>query len=219
MAEDQEATDKEQDLTTGEATELERLLDDAGGGDEAAGGLKAKFKKILSNKKLLMIYGGGFLVLILAIGVGAYFFLGEKEADVVPLEEQADVVPLEEQAVDEKIIEEEEEVIIKKVNIYELEPFFLPIREDGKETGRFISISANLLLSNRVLYKEIDRVLPLVRKDIYNILRRKRPSDFTLKRSRTEERIKKEILTASNFLLLAGTGTITDVFFTRFMVK
>ena len=219
MAEDQEATDKEQDLTTGEATELERLLDDAGGGDEAAGGLKAKFKKILSNKKLLMIYGGGFLVLILAIGVGAYFFLGEKEADVVPLEEQADVVPLEEQAVDEEIIEEEEEVIIKKVNIYELEPFFLPIREDGKETGRFISISANLLLSNRVLYKEIDRVLPLVRKNIYNILRRKRPSDFTLKRSRTEERIKKEILTASNFQLLAGTGTVTDVFFTRFMVK
>ena len=219
MAEDQEATDKEQDLTTGEATELERLLDDAGGGDEAAGGLKAKLKKILSNKKLLMIYGGGFLVLILAIGVGAYFFLGEKEADVVPLEEQADVVPLEEQAVDEEIIEEEEEVIIKKVNIYELEPFFLPIREDGKETGRFISISANLLLSNRVLNREIDKVLPLIRKNIYTILRRKRPSDFTLKRSRAEERIKKEILTASNTQLLAGTGTITDVFFTRFMVK
>ena len=210
MAEDQEATDKEQDLTAEEAAELERLLDDAGGGDEAAGGLKAKFKKILSNKKLLMIYGGGFLVLILAIGVGAYFFLGEKEADVVSLEEQA---------VEEEIIEEEEEVIIEKVNIYELEPFFLPIREDGKETGRFISISANLLLSNRVLNKEIDKVLPLVRKSIYNILRRKRPSDFILKRSRTEERIKKEILIASNTLLLAGTGTITDVFFTRFMVK
>ena len=194
MAEDQEATDKEQDLTT----------------DEAAGGLKAKFKKILSNKKLLMIYGGGFLVLILAIGVGAYFFLGEKEADVVPLEEQA---------VEEEIIEEEEEVIIKKVNIYELEPFFLPIREDGKETGRFISISANLLLSNRVLNREIDKVLPLIRKNIYTILRRKRPSDFTLKRSRAEERIKKEILIASNTQLLAGTGTITDVFFTRFVVK
>ena len=215
MAEDQEATDKEQDLTTGEATELDRLLDDAGGGDEAAGGLKAKFKKILSNKKLLMIYGGGFLVLILAIGVGAYFFLGEKEADVVPLEEQA---------VEEEIIEEEEEVKIKKVkikkvNIYNLEPFFLPIREDGKETGRFISISANLLLSNRVLNREIDKVLPLIRKNIYTILRRKRPSDFTLKRSRAEERIKKEILIASNTQLLAGTGTITDVFFTRFMVK
>ncbi|HBP11615.1 MAG TPA: hypothetical protein DD452_06700, partial [Nitrospina sp.] len=166
-------------------------------------------------KKLLMIYGGGLLVLIIAIGVGAYFFLGEKEGDVVPLEEQA---------VEEEIIEEEEEVKIKKVkikkvNIYNLEPFFLPIRDDGKETGRFISIAANLLLSNRVLKHEIDKVLPLVRKNIYNILRRKRPSDFTLERFQTEERIKKEILTACNALLLGGTGTITDVFFTRFMVK
>jgi flagellar basal body-associated protein FliL len=209
MAEDQETTDNAEDLTADEKAELESRLDDTGGGEKAAGGLqgvKAKFK----NKKLLMIYGGGLLVLIIAIGVGAYFFLGEKEGDVVPLEEQA---------VEEEIIEEKEEVKIKKVNIYNLEPFFLPIRDDGKETGRFISIAANLLLSNRVLKHEIDKVLPLVRKNIYNILRRKRPSDFTLEHFQTEERIKKEILTASNALLLGGTGTITDVFFTRFMVK
>ena len=218
MAEDQETTDNAEDLTADEKAELESRLDDTGGGEKAAGGLKglkAKFQKILSNKKLLMIYGGGLLVLIIAIGVGAYFFLGEKDAEVVPLEEQA---------VEEEIIEEEEEVKInkvkiKKVNIYKLAPFFLPIRDDGKETGRFISIAANLLLSNRVLNHEIDKVLPLVRKNIYNILRRKRPSDFTLERFQTEERIKKEILTASNALLLGGTGTITDVFFTRFMVK
>lgn len=213
MAEDQETTDNVADLPTDEKVELESRLDDTGGGEKAAGGLKglkAKFQKILSNKKLLMIYGGGLLVLIIAIGVGAYFFLGEKEGDVVPLEEQA---------VEEEIIEEEEEVKIKKVNIYNLEPFFLPIREDGKETGRFISVAANLLLSNRALNREIDKVLPLVRKNIYNILRRKRPSDFTLERFQTEERIKKEILTACNALLLGGTGTITDVFFTRFMVK
>jgi len=218
MAEDQETTDNAADLTADEKAELESRLDDTGGGEKAAGGLKglkAKFQKILSNKKLLMIYGGGLLVLIIAIGVGAYFFLGEKEGEVVPLEEQA---------VEEEIIEEEEEVKIKKVkikkvNIYNLEPFFLPIRDDGKETGRFISIAANLLLSNRVLKHEIDKVLPLVRKNIYNILRRKRPSDFTLERFQTEERIKKEILTACNALLLGGTGTITDVFFTRFMVK
>ena len=34
-----------------------------------------------------------------------------------------------------------------------------------------------------------------------------------------EERIKKEILTASNATLLSGTGTITDVFFLNFMIK
>ena len=214
MAEDQETTDNAEDLTADEKAELERRLDGTDGGEKAADdlqGVKAKFK----NKKLLMIYGGGFLVLIIAIGVGAYFFLGEKEVDVVPLEEQA---------VEEEIIEEEEEVKIKKVkikkvNIYNLEPFFLPIRDDGKETGRFISIAANFLLSNRVLKHEINKVLPLVRKNIYNILRRKRPSDFTLKSFHTEERIKQEILTACNALLSGGTGTIKDVFFTRFMVK
>ena len=74
-------------------------------------------------------------------------------------------------------------------------------------------------MSNSVLGREINKVLPILRKNIYNILKRKQPSDFTLKRSRTEEIIKKEILTASNALLLSGAGTISDVFFSRFMIK
>jgi len=204
MAEDQE----KEELSTDEAAELERLLDDTGGGEAEAGGLKGKLQKILANKKLLMISGGG--VLILVIGAGAFFFMGDKEEEVVSLEEQV---------VEEEITEEEEEFKVKKVHIYKLEPFFLPILDEDKETGRFISVSANLLLSNAVLDNDLNKVLPLVRKNIYNILRRKRPADFTLKQSRTEERIKREILTASNALLLSGTGTITDVFFSHFMVK
>jgi flagellar basal body-associated protein FliL len=50
-------------------------------------------------------------------------------------------------------------------------------------------------------------------------LQRKRLNDFTLKRANTEERIKREILTASNALLSSGTGTVTDVFFLSFMIK
>jgi flagellar basal body-associated protein FliL len=132
--------------------------------------------------------------------------------------EEANEVTLDEQVVEEEV-KEEEEVKVAKVNIYKLEPFFLPLLDDGKDTGQFISVSANLLLSNSVLNNDLDKVLPLMRKSIYNILRKKRPADFTLKRSLTEERIKKEILTASNSLLLSGTGTITDVFFSRFMIK
>ena len=150
------------------------------------------------------------MVLLLAIGAGVYFFLGEEKVEEIPVEEQA---------VEEEIIEEEEEVIIEKVNIYKMESFFLPIFDDGKETGRYFLIAPSLLLSNRVLNREIDKVLPLVRKSIYKILKRKKLTDFTLRRARTEERIKKEILTASNALLLSGTGTITDVYFTRFMLK
>ncbi len=203
MAEDQE---KEAELSDDEANELERLLEDAGGEEAGAAGLKGKLQKILGNKKLLMIIGGAVLVLI--IGGGFLFLRGGEEAEEVPVEEQI---------VEEEV--KEEEVKITKVNIYKLEPFFLPLLDSGKETGQFITVSANLLLSNSVLNRELDKVLPLMRKSIYNILRRKRPTDFTLKRSRTEERIKKEILTASNALLLSGTGTITDVYFSRFMIK
>lgn len=214
MAEDKK-NEGSQELTSDEAAELERLLDDtdeAEGESGGVGGIKAKLNHILSNKKLLMIFGGGALVLILGIGAGIYFILGDKE--------EVEVAPVEEPVVEEEeIVEEEEDLNIEKVNIYKLDPFFLPIRDNGKETGRFISVSANLLLSNRVLDNEIDKVLPLVRKSIYNILRRKRPGDFTNKRVHIEERIKKEILTASNALLLSGTGTITDVFLTRFMIK
>ncbi len=80
MAEDQE----KEELSTDEAAELERLLDDTGGGEAEAGGLKGKLQKILANKKLLMISGGGVLV----IGAGAFFFMGDKEEEVVSLEEQ-----------------------------------------------------------------------------------------------------------------------------------
>lgn len=206
MAEDQE---KEPELSSDETAELERLLEDAGG-EEAGGapGLKGKLQKILANKKLLMIIGG--VVLVLIIGVVFLFMQGGDETAEIPVEEQV---------VEEEVKEAEEEVKIAKVHIYKLEPFFLPLLDDGKETGQFITVSANLLLSNSVLDHELDKVLPLLRKSIYNILRRKRPTDFTLKRSHTEERIKKEILTASNSLLLSGTGTITDVFFSRFMIK
>jgi flagellar basal body-associated protein FliL len=205
MAEDQE---KEAELSDIEAEEVESLLE-GDGGEETGGipGLKGKLQKISANKKLLIVIGG--VVLFLIICAVFLFMQGSEKTTEITLNEQ--VVEEEE--------EEEEEVKVAKVNIYKLEPFFLPLLDDGKETGLFITVSANLLLSNSVLNRELDKVLPLMRKSIYDILRRKRAADLTLKRSHTEERIKKEILTASNSLLLSGTGTITDVFFSHFMIK
>ena len=148
------------------------------------------------------------LVLIIAVGAGVYFMISGAEEEIVPVKEEQP---------EEEI--KEETSVVEKVNIYKLEPFFLPVLEDDKETGKFISLSANLLMSNSKLNKDLDKILPLIRKNIYGILRRKRPTDFTLQRANTEERIKREILTASNALLLSGTGTVTDVFFSNFMVK
>ncbi|MEC9018673.1 MAG: flagellar basal body-associated FliL family protein [Nitrospinota bacterium] len=210
MAEDQE---EGQGLTEEEKANLEASLDDTGNEDASAApsGLKGKIQGILSNKKLLMIFGGGTILLILAIGAGFYFINSESEEEA----------PVKKEKAEEEITEEEEKdaVEIEKVNIYKLDPFFLPIRENGKETGKFISLSANLLLSNSALHKEIERVLPLLRKKIYEILRRKRSSDFKLQKSNIKERIKKEIIMASNTLLLTGTGTVTDVLFSSFIIK
>jgi flagellar basal body-associated protein FliL len=208
MAEEQEG--KEEELSSAEKKKLEdALLDSTEGEDgKTVPGLKGKIQEILSNKKLLMIFGGGVLVLLIVVGAGIYFMMSGAEEEIVPVEDEQ---------VDEKI--KEETSIVEKVNIYKLEPFFLPVREGGKETGKFISLSANLLMSNSKLNRDLDKVLPLIRKKIYGILRRKRPTDFTLQRAKTEERIKKEILTASNATLLSGTGTITDVFFLNFMIK
>jgi len=210
MAEDQ---GEGQGLTEEEKANLEASLDDTGNEDASAvpSGLKGKIQGILSNKKLLMIFGGGTILLILAIGAGFYFINSESEEEA----------PVKKEKAEEEIKEEEEKdaAEIEKVNIYKLDPFFLPIRENGKETGKFISLSANLLLSNSALHKEIERVLPLLRKKIYEILRRKRSSDFKLQKSNIKERIKKEIIMASNTLLLTGTGTVTDVLFSRFIIK
>jgi len=210
MAEDQE---EGQALTEDEKANLEASLDDTGKEDAsaAAPGLKGKIQGVLSNKKLLMILGGGTIFLILAIGAGFYFINSESEEEA----------PVKKEKAEEEIKEEEEKdaVDIEKVNIYKLEPFFVPIRENGKETGKFLSLSANLLLSNSALHKEIERVLPLLRKKIYDILRRKRSSDFKLQKSNIKKRIKKEIIMASNTLLLTGTGTVTDVLFSSFIIK
>jgi flagellar basal body-associated protein FliL len=208
MAEEQE--EKQEELSSDEKKKLEEALLDNSDGESGATapGLKGKIQKILSNKKLLMIFGGGALLLFIAVGAGVYFMIsGAKE----------EIVPVEEEQVEEKI--KEETSVVEKVNIYKLEPFFLLIQEDDKETEKFLSLSANLLMSNSKLNKDLDKVLPQIRKKIYGILRRKRPTDFTHQRANTEERIKRDILTASNSLLLSGTGTVTDVFFSNFMVK
>ena len=199
-------------LSAEEKEELEALLEDDDGKELASAGLKGKFQKVFANKKLLIIFGG--LLLVIIIGITIFLLKSSKEAKLDPSLLEQTMNDLE-----EKVEEEEEEVKIAKVNIYKLEPFFLPLLDDGKETGQFISISANLLMSNSVLGREIDKVLPLMRKNIYNIISRKQAADFNLKLSRTEEIIKKEILNASNALLLSGAGTINDVFFTRFMIK
>ena len=108
---------------------------------------------------------------------------------------------------------------IQKPNIYPLEPFFIPILSKNKETGKFLHVTAHLVLSNRRLHKDIDKVQPLIRQSVYAAISRKKVKDFEKGGVKIEERIKREILTASNSFLLSGTGTITNIIFTEFIVS
>ena len=140
MAEEQKG--KGEELSSAEKKKLEDALLDSSEGEDGstAPDFKGKIQKILSNKKLLMIFGGGTLLLLITIGAGVYFLMSETEEEIVPVEE--------EQA-EEEI--KEETSVVEKVNIYKLEPFFLPVREGDKETGKFLSLTANLLMSNSKL--------------------------------------------------------------------
>ncbi len=204
MAEDDAAP------TEDEAAELEALLDSTPDTEETGegGGVKGLIAKVTSNKKMMIIAGGGLLVLLLIIGGAAYYFLAGEEKVVEEVAEE----------VVEEVPEEAKEV--EKVHLYPLRPFFLPILlEDEKESGHFLSVIPSFLLSNPSLNKEIDKVLPLVRKNVYNILRRKKYINLIEKNKSTQERVKKEILVALNALLLSGTGTIKDVYFNEFIIK
>ncbi len=103
--------------------------------------------------------------------------------------------------------------------IFPMKPFFLPIKEKGKETGQFIRVSINLQLSDPFLNREVKKVLPLIRQNVYTILKRKRSKKFYSIPSKAEEILKREILTASNSLLISGSGTIKDIFFTEFLIR
>lgn len=108
---------------------------------------------------------------------------------------------------------------IHQQDIYPLEPFFVPILSKNKETGRFLHVTAHLVLSNRGLRKDIDKVRPLIRQSVYTSVSRKKIKDFEKRGVEIQEKIKLEILTASNTFLLSGTGTITDIIFTEFIVS
>lgn len=205
-----------------EAEELERLLeDDQNGGVEAGEEGSSDEAKpteagpLGSSKKKWILMGGGAFLIILLAG-GAYFFLlsptqipeGENQSGEQADQKNPATPPV-------KTVKS----TFSKVHIYSLKPFFLPLKENKKDTGKFISVTPNLVLSNSTLSKEIENSLPAIRKNIYNILTRKSPREYFSSKRKIEEKIKKDILTTVNPILLAGTGSVTDVAFTQFVVK
>ena len=195
------------DLDLREAEEIERLLKEE---EEKA---EAKTLKVhplarFLNRKLFL---GLAAVIVLVGGAGwGIMNLMERSSEVSP-----------NSIVKQKPVQDFTPTgfYVQKPNIYPLEPFFVPLRNKNKETGKFLHVTAHLVLSNGRLRKDIDKVRPLIRQSVYAVISRKKFKDFEKGGIKIEEKIKREVLTASNSFLLSGTGTVTNIIFTEFIVS
>jgi len=195
------------DLDLREAEEIERLLKEEEARAEAKILQEHPLARFL-NRKLFL---GVVAAILLVSGVGwGILGLMEKGSEVSP-------VSMVKQTPTQDLIPSNFQ--IQKPNIYPLEPFFVPILSKNKETGKFLHVTAHLVLSNRRLRKDIDKVRPLIRQSVYTVISRRKFKDFEKGGVKVEEKIKREILTVSNSFLLSGTGTVTNIIFTEFIVS
>ncbi|MFQ5443938.1 MAG: flagellar basal body-associated FliL family protein, partial [Nitrospinales bacterium] len=162
-------------------------------GEEAAVEGKGKLRQLIqTKKKLVIIVGLLLLVLLIGGGVALYFYLSKSTEELMgPIE----TAPFEEIIIEP---EPEEKGEIKKVYVYELVPFFLPLKVKGSNVERFITITPSLVLSHEKVAKELEKNLPLLRGNLYNIFRRKKPQDLIQGSFDTKKKIKQEIITQAN---------------------
>ena len=102
--------------------------------------------------------------------------------------------------------------------VFELDAFFLPLKEGGRESGKFITVKAELILSDDRASMEVELALPY---DTPEYLRypQKKLSDFLYRGKRIEEKIKREIIASTNTALISSVGSIKDVSFLEYVVK
>jgi len=192
-----------------EAKELGRLIEEDELADEEserlANRLKESFRKFKADKRAVVL---SILSAVVLFAGGWWLSLTLSH----------DATFIEEDDVGNKLAKTEKTQATKPVT-FELEAFFLPLIKNGAETGKFITIKAELILSNERVLHEVEQALPLIRQNIYAILKRKKPSDFLERNKPIKERIKRDIIASSNTTLISGVGSIEDVFFSQFVVK
>ena len=66
---------------------------------------------------------------------------------------------------------------------------------------------------------QISKNLPSIRKRIYTILSKESYHNLTEKHNATKKRVKKKVIVKVNELLPVGTGVISDIYFSEFIVK
>ena len=205
----------------GERIMAEEKQNKDGDNDETATGFKGLIAKIKSDKKFMIMVGGGLLLILLLIGGAVYYFLaGDKtSSNIIEEVSKDDGDP-------SKIEEESQNTITKealpydRVYLYPLKSFFFPIKlKNNEESGHFLIVTPSFHMSNAGLGGEISKNLPSIRKRIYTILNNESYHNLTEKHNATKKRVKKKVIVKVNELLPVGTGVVSDIYFSEFIVK
>lgn len=107
---------------------------------------------------------------------------------------------------------QEEAPSVPVAPIYELAPFFIPLKEKGTAEGKLVKIQFALEMTAPETQRDIERNITLVRENVYFMLQSKTGSDFTGKEKL--EKIAVDVAIAVNRSLQSGGITrawITDV--------
>ena len=201
---------KEQDEAIDD-NEIQRILSEAEELKDAEGDTTGNLKIKLKDKKVLI----GAVILLLLIGCGIYWFL---LSELKPSKEEP-VESVQDQDPPIKKGEVEEVPRFKRISVYPLKSFFIPLELENSELGQFVSIKITFVLSNSKLDKEVKKNIGEIRKQIYEILKGKKSIIYIENRVEIKEQLKQEITSASNNLLASGTGVISEVLFTDFIIK
>ena len=192
-----------------EARELGRLIEEdekaENEGDKFWNQIKDAFRNVNSNKRVVGFFIALFVVLLSGVVWFTFFDNGHESR----INQGTRGVGL---------YGKDDANRIKSV-IFKLDSFFIPLMNGGKETGQFLTIKADLILSNKIVLREVEQALPLIRQNIFSILKRKKTSAFLEGKKQIEDQIKKEIIATTNTTLISGVGSVEDVFFSQFIVN
>ena len=188
---------------------------------EVAIGFKGLIAKVKSDKKFMIMVGGGLLLILLLIGGVAFYFLtGDKTSSNVVEEvnkEDSDTSKKEDEASDTIT---KDVLPYDRVYLYPLKSFFFPIKLKNKEeSGHFLLVTPSFHMSSAGLGGQISKNLPSIRKRIYAILSKESYHNLTEKHNATKNRVKKKVIVKVNELLPVGTGVVSDIYFSEFIVK
>jgi len=188
---------------------------------EAGSGFKGLITKIKSDKKFMIMVGGGLLLILLLIGGAAYyFFAGDKTSSTVVEEGKKEESDTSENEEGEPDTLAKEALPYDRVYLYPLKSFFFPIKLKNKEeSGHFLLVTPSFHMSNAGLGGQISKNLPSIRKRIYTILSKESYQNLTEKHDTTKKRVKKKVIVKVNELLPVGTGVVSDIYFSEFIVK